>query len=82
MLLCVFEYVCVLGCVRVVMAMTVLQEAPGLFLCDCPQQEVMSPVFLYLLLTQETEQRDMSLSGKRSISASLPYISVQVINII
>lgn len=27
------------------MAITVLLEALSLFLCDCPQQEVMSPVF-------------------------------------
>lgn len=29
---------------RFVMAMAALLEAPSLFLCDCPQQEVMSPV--------------------------------------
>lgn len=39
------------------MAMTALREAPGLFLCDCPQQEVMSPICSRPLLTQEMEQR-------------------------
>lgn len=37
---CVFK-----ATVRFVMAITVLLEALSLFLCDCPQQEVMSPVF-------------------------------------
>lgn len=61
--LCVCVYtVCVGVCVflavlRVVMAMTALLEAPGLFLCDCPQQEVMSAVCSRLLLTQEMEQK-------------------------
>lgn len=63
MCLCVCVYtVCVGVCVflavlRVVMAMTALLEAPSLFLCDCPQQEVMSAVCSCLLLTQEMEQK-------------------------
>lgn len=55
------------------MAMTVLLEAPGLFLCDCPQQEVMSPVCSRPLLTGNGPERDICqlsdcLVGYKSIS--------------
>lgn len=52
-------YLCLckfLAVVRFVMAMTALLEAPTLFLCDCPEQEVMSSVCSLPLLTQEMDQ--------------------------
>ena len=63
--------VCVCECVSlrvfsalvgIVLAITALLGAPSLFLCDCPQQEVASPVCPPPLLTQEVDHRGISAS--------------------
>lgn len=63
---CVCMRMCFLGSIRVVMAMIALVQTPGSFLCDCPQQEVMSSVCPHPLLTQEMDHREILvvLSGK------------------